>query len=146
MKFLQPKFWHQKNNIFSFLLAPIALIVIFLTYIKKIFSKEKKFEIPIICVGNIYIGGTGKTPISILLSEELSNLKRKPKNTSINNIRILKANTPAFYIFSRNGDRSDSTHLHFEFDLTRLHFYIYFAQQRPLTCNTPFILDLPLRK
>ena len=28
MKFLQPKFWHQKNNIFSFLLAPIALIVI----------------------------------------------------------------------------------------------------------------------
>ncbi len=78
MKFLKPKFWHQKYSIFSFLLAPLALIIVFITYIKKIFFKAKKFDIPIICVGNIYVGGTGKTPISILLSEELSKLKRKP--------------------------------------------------------------------
>ena len=32
---------------------------------KCIFTKEEKFSIPIICVGNIYIGGTGKTPISL---------------------------------------------------------------------------------
>ena len=49
-----------------------------LIFLKKKISKEKAFEIPIICVGNIYIGGTSKTPTSILLSKELSILGFKP--------------------------------------------------------------------
>ena len=42
------------------------------------FSKSKKFQIPIICVGNIYIGGTGKTPTSILIANQLSKYGKKP--------------------------------------------------------------------
>jgi tetraacyldisaccharide 4'-kinase len=37
-----------------------------------------EFHIPIICVGNIYIGGTGKTPTSILLAKELLKIGKKP--------------------------------------------------------------------
>jgi tetraacyldisaccharide 4'-kinase len=37
-----------------------------------------KFNIPIICVGNIYIGGTGKTPASIFIANELSKLGKNP--------------------------------------------------------------------
>ena len=36
------------------------------------------FKIPIICVGNIYIGGTGKTPLSILITKELMKHKKRP--------------------------------------------------------------------
>ena len=36
------------------------------------------FKIPIICVGNIYIGGTGKTPACIYIAKELSKHRKKP--------------------------------------------------------------------
>ena len=39
---------------------------------------RKKFSIPIICVGNIYIGGTGKTPSVIKVYEILKELKMNP--------------------------------------------------------------------
>ena len=79
IKLVKPKFWDIKTtNIFSILLSPLTLITILLIFIKKKISKKKIFEIPIICVGNIYLGGTGKTPTSILLAKELSILGFNP--------------------------------------------------------------------
>ena len=57
----KPKFWNKKKSLLSTLLIPFALLVKIIIHIKKICSFPKKFNIPIICVGNIYIGGTGKT-------------------------------------------------------------------------------------
>ena len=51
------------------------MLIIFL---KKKFTKRIQFNIPIVCVGNIYIGGTGKTPASILIAKELSKQGKKP--------------------------------------------------------------------
>ena len=78
MKLYKPKFWDKEIGIYSIILFPLALIFLMITYLKKKFSKTKVFNIPIICVGNIYIGGTGKTPVSIFLAKELLNLKKKP--------------------------------------------------------------------
>ena len=78
MKFLKPKFWESKNNILTILLFPISILFYLLTTLKKTFTFSKKFKIPIICVGNIYLGGTGKTPLSILVAEELRKHGRKP--------------------------------------------------------------------
>ncbi len=71
MKILKPKFWSDKLNIFSILLLPISAIYLFLFFLKKKLTVSKKFEIPIICVGNIYLGGTGKTPLAIFIAKEL---------------------------------------------------------------------------
>ena len=46
--------------------------------IKKKMTKVRSFKIPIICVGNIYTGGTGKTPISIHIAKELLQKGMKP--------------------------------------------------------------------
>ena len=53
-------------------------MVILIIYLKSKFIKSIKFKIPVICVGNIYIGGTGKTPLSIFLAEELKNKGKNP--------------------------------------------------------------------
>ena len=77
MKLYKPNFW-KETNLVSILLFPISLIVKLIVLMRKTFIKELEFEIPVICVGNIYLGGTGKTPLSINLGKELSILNKKP--------------------------------------------------------------------
>ena len=75
MKIIKPKFF-DNINIISCLLLPFSFLVLVISKIKKITSK-KNFKIKTICVGNIYIGGTGKTPLVIKLNKIL----RKKYNT-----------------------------------------------------------------
>ena len=77
MKLIKPKFWDHKNLI-SLSLFPLSLIIQLVIFFKKRFTKISNFKIPIVCIGNIYVGGTGKTPLSILVSKELSKIGKKP--------------------------------------------------------------------
>ena len=77
MKLYKPKFWDHKNFI-SLSLFPVSLIIQLVILLKKKFTKISSFKIPIVCIGNIYVGGTGKTPLSILVSKELSKIGKKP--------------------------------------------------------------------
>ena len=64
MKLKKPKFWDSsKFSFWVILFFPISILFLLFSYIKKLQS-PKKFPIPIICVGNIYVGGTGKTPLA----------------------------------------------------------------------------------
>ena len=61
---------------YNWILLPISLVYWIITNIRNIFFeigifKENKFNIPIIGVGNITVGGTGKTPHSQYISELL---------------------------------------------------------------------------
>ena len=76
MQILTPKYWQNKINFFSIILLPISIIIFVISFLKKNFSIPKKFDIPIICVGNIYIGGTGKTPLSIFIANYLKKTKK----------------------------------------------------------------------
>ena len=78
MNLNKPKFWDEKIGYFAILLFPLSLVFTLLTFFKKKLSRLRTFKIPIICVGNIYIGGTGKTPLSIFLAKELAEKGRKP--------------------------------------------------------------------
>ena len=77
MKLYKPKFWDHKNFI-SLSLFPVSLMIQLVILLKKKFTKVSSFKIPIVCIGNIYVGGTGKTPLSILVSKELSKIGKKP--------------------------------------------------------------------
>ena len=61
-----PKFWDKEKSVISIILYPFTLIVLIILLLKKL-VKAKKFNIPIICIGNIYIGGTGKTLLQSML-------------------------------------------------------------------------------
>ena len=72
MNLKKPKFWdYKKPNIYAYLLLPIAILLKLLTKFKK--KTKKKINIKTICVGNIYVGGTGKTSLSIKINELLRN-------------------------------------------------------------------------
>ena len=75
---LKPKFWDKKVNLISIILFPFTVIFAFLIFIRRKITRNINFKIPIICVGNIYIGGTGKTPVSIFLANEIQKLGKKP--------------------------------------------------------------------
>ena len=79
MNFFKPKFW-DKNQIsfFSVLLFPISVLLRVLAFLKHSFSSTNKCSIPVICVGNIYLGGTGKTPLCIEIFLILKNLNMNP--------------------------------------------------------------------
>jgi len=77
MNLKKPKFWDYKRpNIYAYILVPIAFLLKILNMVK-IKSKNKKLKIKTICVGNIYIGGTGKTSLSIKINEILTRKKIK---------------------------------------------------------------------
>ena len=71
MKLKKPKFWdYKKPSFFSYLLLPFSIII---GLVIKIKSKPKfsNSKIKTICVGNIYIGGTGKTSLAIKIKKIL---------------------------------------------------------------------------
>ena len=77
MKIFKPKFWQKKNSFLPYVFLPLSIFFQILIFLKKILVKKEKFSIPVICVGNIYLGGTGKTPLCIELVEILRKLNRK---------------------------------------------------------------------
>ncbi len=77
MNLKKPKFWdYKKPNTLAYLLLPIS----YLFKLPRLFkrkSKNKNSKIRTICVGNIYLGGTGKTSLSIKINEILNERKIK---------------------------------------------------------------------
>lgn len=75
-----PKFWYQKRGILSCLLYPVGfvygVIAGVLRFLKS--QKAKSTGIPVISIGNIVMGGSGKTPTAIALSKILKELGHTP--------------------------------------------------------------------
>ena len=60
--------WHW---LLAFLLFPLSLAYCFVCIFRKLISFERDFGIPIISVGNLTVGGSGKTPVTIALAKLL---------------------------------------------------------------------------
>jgi len=79
MKFYKPNLWDKKNiSFFSILLLPLSFLIIILNSFRKFFIKKNKISLPVICVGNVYLGGTGKTPLTLEIFNILKSLKKNP--------------------------------------------------------------------
>lgn len=72
-----PAYWN-KRNIISDLLLPLGWLYNFATKLNIYFSKSCKITKPVICVGNLTAGGTGKTPVAISLAALIQNMGKKP--------------------------------------------------------------------
>ena len=106
MKLNKPKFWETKNFI-SLLLYPLTIITFLINFSKK-FSIKKIFKIKTICIGNVFIGGTGKTSLAIeiykLLGTKLKPvfIKKKYEN-HFDEINLLKDKGKIIFTSSREN-------------------------------------------
>ena len=76
MKFKKPKFWDlEKPNFIALVLLPFSYLIILYNFLTR--KKNKINNIKTICIGNIYLGGTGKTPLCIEMIKVLNSLNYK---------------------------------------------------------------------
>ncbi len=69
--FFSPRWYHYP---LIFILLPLSLIYgVFMSF-RRIFVTKKDFGIPIISVGNLIVGGSGKTPFVIALASRFKNV------------------------------------------------------------------------
>lgn len=76
------KAWYSKNPLL-YLLAPLAAVYCSIAQLKRLsyragLRKTKHFQPPLIVVGNITVGGTGKTPLVIALANFLATQGYRP--------------------------------------------------------------------
>jgi len=89
-----PKFWYKKKDtIYSSSLYPFSLLFRFGTKIRNILSIKRLAPLPIICIGNIVVGGAGKTPVSIKIGKILIKAGYKPHFISKGYAGIIKEST-----------------------------------------------------
>src|SRR6186997_1441892 len=73
----EPRFWWQRPGIASVLLAPVGAV-----YGSAVASRMRRngqqAAVPVICIGNFTLGGTGKTPAAIAVAELLKREGRRP--------------------------------------------------------------------
>ncbi|SDY32471.1 lipid-A-disaccharide kinase [Jannaschia faecimaris] len=67
-----PGFWSREPGLASMLLAPLGALYAAGTA-RRVAQPGLRLEVPVICVGNLTAGGTGKTPTVIALAERLCN-------------------------------------------------------------------------
>ncbi len=89
-----PKFWYLKrDSLLSNTLYPFSLLFRLGTKIKNLISIERKTKLPIICIGNIVIGGAGKTPVALKIGSMLKKAGYNPHFVSKGYGGIEKNNT-----------------------------------------------------
>lgn len=59
--FFNPSWWQK---IIIFLLLPFSFLYAFFSFLNNRFKKKIDFKIPIISIGNLSVGGNGKTPVT----------------------------------------------------------------------------------
>ena len=89
-----PKFWYQKKDTYlSNSLYPFSLLFRFGTKIRNLISTKQSSPLPTICVGNIVVGGAGKTPVSLKIGKLLIEAGYKPHFISKGYAGLIKQST-----------------------------------------------------
>lgn len=76
MQLKTPKFWTKKNLI-SYALLPTSFIYFVADFLIKFFTRSHKISKPVICIGNLISGGSGKTPTAIAVGKILRQIAPK---------------------------------------------------------------------
>jgi tetraacyldisaccharide 4'-kinase len=73
-----PAFWYKPPGLTACLLWPLSLPWRIGAWARKIFARPYRAKVPMICIGNIVVGGAGKTPTALAIAHILQQAGHKP--------------------------------------------------------------------
>ncbi len=68
----QPRFWDRDNGLIPLLLSPLARAVELGGRLRRRIVKQQRVGVPVICIGNLVVGGAGKTPVALAVAARLA--------------------------------------------------------------------------
>lgn len=68
----QPEFWYRKRGLCAWLLTPLGAIYAASVRRRLRVGRRARATIPVICIGNLNVGGSGKTPTALAIAEKLT--------------------------------------------------------------------------
>ena len=73
-----PPFWYDRRGALAYLLSPIGHLYAAAGTWRRRHATPFRCGLPVICIGNVTAGGTGKTPIAIDLARRLADRGQSP--------------------------------------------------------------------
>jgi tetraacyldisaccharide 4'-kinase len=98
---LQAQWWQPEPTLLATLLRPMAAVVGLLSERRRRQAQPERLPVPVVVVGNLIVGGAGKTPTTIAVVEHLKHLGWQPGVVSRGHgragtgVTAVKADTPA---------------------------------------------------
>lgn len=76
--FKSPKFWEDEESVWTKVLLPVSDVYSFFSRMKLNNTSSERVSIPVVCVGNVVLGGAGKTPTVELVCSILKEFGYNP--------------------------------------------------------------------
>nr|MBA3447364.1 tetraacyldisaccharide 4'-kinase [Pseudaminobacter sp.] len=73
-----PPFWWEPADWRARMLAPAAWLYARVANWQMVSARREKIALPVLCIGNFTVGGTGKTPVAIALAKQARRMGLKP--------------------------------------------------------------------
>lgn len=73
-----PPFWWEKPDWRAWALLPFSAAYGFVAARRMLSAPRVKVPLPVLCVGNLTVGGAGKTPVAIALARQAAAMGRRP--------------------------------------------------------------------
>lgn len=104
-----PPFWHKKTSLLATLLAPLGYLYGSMVYLHRRLQTPQKLPVPVLCIGNIVLGGAGKTPTTLTIARLLQESGHIPhiltRGYGRNNHVLLRVD-PQHHHFAEVGDEA----------------------------------------
>jgi tetraacyldisaccharide 4'-kinase len=95
-----PPFWWQAPDWRAYALYPVSAAYAAVARRRMTGARREKIDVPVLCVGNFTVGGTGKTPVAIALANEARRMHLSPGFLS----RGFGGNFPAPHVVDAHHD------------------------------------------
>ncbi len=73
-----PPFWWEKPDWRAYALYPLSRVYGAVATRRMINARRERLDVPVLCVGNFTVGGTGKTPVAIALAKQAKKMHLTP--------------------------------------------------------------------
>ena len=101
-EFKKPAFWDQANIPMGYTAFTCDGLYCLILAARRVIKNPRKFNIKTICIGNIYLGGTGKTPLAIKMASLLQDkfnlvIVKKEYSDQKDEIAMLQTKLQSYY-------------------------------------------------